>query len=179
MSNGSLVLFPQEAALEAPTFEALAEVLRAAGVLGSPIAGGEGEFLAGEGFLQQITFMGCSPFIALEPPADGGAFCHLRLHGPYAEPRLLWGRNTRPPKCPACGRRIADWQQHLGADAVHCAACGAESRLADCAWRGHAGFGRCFVEIRNIFPGEAVPVDRLLARLQGLGAGPWGWFYLS
>lgn len=179
MSHGSLMLFPRDLSFEAPTLEALTKALGDAGLLGDPMAE-EGDFLAGEGFLRQITFMGCSPYIALEPPTDGhGAFCHLRLHGPFAEPQLRWGRNTRPPKCPACGLRISDWRDHLGTHAVHCPSCGATSSLGDCEWRGNAGFGRCFVEVRNIFPGEAAPVEALLRRLEDLGGGPWGWFYVT
>jgi len=44
-------------------------------------------------------------------------------------------------------------------------------------WTKHAGFARLFIEIGNVFPGEAVPVDELLSCLRELGIGEWVYFY--
>jgi len=45
-------------------------------------------------------------------------------------------------------------------------------------WTKHAGFARIFIEISNVFPGEAIPVDELLNTLGEMGAGDWNFFYL-
>jgi hypothetical protein len=36
-----------------------------------------------------------------------------------------------------------------------------------------------FLEVRGIFPGEAVPVDRLLKALKDVSASEWGYFYIQ
>jgi hypothetical protein len=35
-----------------------------------------------------------------------------------------------------------------------------------------------FIEVHNIFPGEAQPVAALLRQLQQLDGSPWRYFYL-
>ena len=47
----------------------------------------------------------------------------------------------------------------------------------DLDWRRQAGCGRLLLEVTDVFPGEAVPVSALLRGLEGLGAGPWRYFY--
>ena len=42
-----------------------------------------------------------------------------------------------------------------------------------------AGFGRTFIEIRGIYPSEAVPTDALLDKLQRLADGPWKTIYIK
>jgi len=178
MNDGRLLLHPRDPQAPSPERATLLRSLEGIGLLGAPLTGAN-EFLVGEQFLQWIAFMGCSPFVRLEPPAEGGAFCHLALLGPYPEPRLLSGRNTRPPQCPACGQRIASWREQSNQPRVRCEHCQTQSPLAALKWRRNAGLGRCFLEIRNIFPGEAAPVEGLLQRLEALGAGPWDYFYLA
>jgi hypothetical protein len=205
MNDGRLLLHPRNPDAPLPSRDELLRGLMAVGLLGEPLetqgAGPGAGFRVGDQFLQLITFMGCSPFIQLEPPADGGTFCHLALLGPFAEARLLHGRNTRPPPCPACGRRIDGWLAQLGersppatADALPglaltgtetggtilgCEHCGTRTPLHALRWRRNAGIGRCFLEVRNVFPGEAVPVEGLLGYLESFGAGAWDYFYLT
>ncbi len=180
MSNGVLILAPGDPASRLPTREQLVHALGDIGLLGAPLAGQDDTYLAGERFLQLITFMGCSPHVRLEPPVDGAdAFCHLALLGPYDRPRLLHGRNTRPPRCPRCKTAITNWREFVDADTITCSHCGATCSMAQLEWRRNAGYGRLFIEIRNIFPGEAVPVDELMNRLRETGGGEWGYFYLQ
>jgi hypothetical protein len=180
MNDGRLLLHPHDPDAPLPSRAALLQALAEIGLLGAPLGEDEAAgFLVGEQFLQSITFMGCSPFIQLEPPADGGGFCHLALLGPYAEPRLLHGRNTRPPPCPSCGKRMEGWREQLAQGVIGCTHCGSQTPLSRLTWRRNAGFGRCFLEIRHLFPGEAVPVDGLLLHLEAFGAGPWDYFYLT
>ena len=113
-------------------------------------------FLAGNNFLSLLTFAGCSVNLSLESGPDGSPFTHVRLLGPLPRPILLLGRNTRPPRCPTCGSRHPLWAWD---------------------WKGKAGFGRSFVWVEEVFPGEAEPTPAFRAALTGLTASPWRHFY--
>ncbi len=178
MSNGSLTLYPIDPRVNLATVSQLVHHLAHIGLLGDPLDEAAVVFRVGERFLQLISFLGCSPYLQLDPPADGGDdFCHLAILGPFATPRLLYGEDTRPPRCPSCGAAMRAWREEISSGNVGCRECGTRHPLERIEWRKHAGYGRLFVEIRNIFPGEAVPVDELLTRLQDLGCGEWGYFY--
>lgn len=155
-------------------------------MVGPALSRDQGAWRAGEAFLSWISFTGCSPHVRLEPPPDGiGSFCYILLEGPYPIPRLLWGRNTRPPRCPQCRRAIADWPQrradweiapHL---AFPCPDCGETITALSLRWRDNGGFGRSFLVVEDVFPGEAAPVVTLFEQLEALGVGPWHHFYIQ
>jgi hypothetical protein len=156
------------------------------GLLGRGIGDDPQRYLVGAGFLQLVTFMGCSPAIRLEPANDQDReFCHIRIHGPWPDLHFLFGRNTRPPRCPACRGGIDPWRDRLETilgqpeQAQNCPRCAAESPPVAWNWRQQAGFGHTFVQIEAIFPGEAVPVDKLLHLLGNPGDPPWNYFYLQ
>jgi hypothetical protein len=141
-------------------------------------------FLCGDRFPQLITFMGCSPHLLFEPPEDGSdGYCHIILHH-FTEIQLFTGQQTAPPRCPACRYRIADWKTQIDEWHKHpqnswtCPKCQSAHNPAILDWRNSGGAGRIFIEIKNIFPGEAVPVDNLLIRLQQLSLEKWRYFYL-
>jgi hypothetical protein len=46
-------------------------------------------------------------------------------------------------------------------------------------WRQDAGIARFFIQIEDIFPGEAVPVPTLLQELIQAADCPWRHFYLQ
>lgn len=182
MSSGSLFLHPSDAEAACPRDD-LVEVLAQAGLIGAAHAGRQNDFLVGDRFLQLITFMGCSPHIELDPP-DGSDddFCHVLIHV-YAAPRLLVGTNTRPPRCPACRKRIdievTSLRRDRSVKPVACNHCGAHHPVAALQWRRDAGFSRLFVEIRSVFPGEAVPVESLFQALAATTGCQWDYFYLT
>lgn len=184
-SAGRLVLTPWDP-YAFPRLSALLEVLQGCGLIGSVLYQGLGTWWVGEGFLSWISFTGCSPHIRMEPPPGGnGSFCHILLEGPYATPRLLWGRNTRPPRCPNCRGVIADWPQRRASWSItphqpfHCPRCEETINALSLRWRDSGGFGRGFLVVEDIFPGEAVPVPGLFEQLGTLGAGPWHHFYIQ
>jgi DNA-directed RNA polymerase subunit RPC12/RpoP len=160
--------------------------LQELGLIGPPYAGEQPGFLVGEHFLRLVTFMGCSPYLQLEPPVDGSdRFCHIRLLGPYPYPRLLRGSNTRPPRCPGCRKRIEGWQEKVtlleanaGGSTIECPHCSRHSTPLELEWQRNAGVSRFFIQITEVFPGEAVPVPALLEQLKGDG-GEWDYFYLT
>jgi hypothetical protein len=62
---------------------------------------------------------------------------------------------------------------------LHCTACGERTPAWKWRWREQAGFGRVFLLIEEVFPGEGAPLPGLLRQLEALGVGPWHWFYVQ
>jgi len=181
--TGRLLLSPLDPFI-APDPDPLCAGLAAAGLLGGTIPGVRGAYLVGDRFLELVLFTGCSVRIELTPPAGGGvAFCHVRILGPYPTPRLISGRNTRPPRCRACRAPLRDWSRELASSAttdIRCPACGEIASLWAWDWKERAGFGRLFVQIEDVFPGEATPAPELMNLLKDLTAGePWRHFYVQ
>lgn len=185
MSTGKLCFRPPYSA-PLPSLPSITERLRRIGLIDRPFREKEQSFLTGERFLQLITFLGCSPYLQLEPPDDGGSnFCHLRFLGPFEQPQFLYGGNTRPPKCPNCRRGIDNWlslveqwQAEPEAPSITCPNCGQLSSPLSLEWRRTAGFGRFFIQVAEVFPGEAVPVAELMNCLRS-GGESWDYFYLQ
>lgn len=183
--TGRLVLTP-DPAQPVTQREPLLAYLHEVGFIGLPLNDTKtAAFLVGDGFLRLITFMGCSPNIELEPPMGGGSYCHVRLEGPWPKPRLLRGRNTQPPRCMHCRGRLSDWEQELDGwceeptrTNVLCVRCGRRQRPVDLLWRQNAGFGRLFVTVEDVFPGEAVPVPGLMQGLGQTTGSVWQYFYI-
>jgi len=189
-----MLLHPAARETPAIALEQLSGQLRAIGLIDEPRPlHGDLLYPVGEQFLQLVTFLGCSPAIELVPPDDlqeleqasmAGRFCHVFLQS--GDPlRFRHDSRTRPPLCPQCRSPEADWQ--LAADTWQdgedtgkwsCRVCGFKGCFSDLVFRKTAGFSRTFVEIRGIYPAEAVPGPALLDCLQSLSGGPWTTIYL-
>ena len=195
MAAYKLILLPADPLSPPLDCDQLAGELQALGLIGAPVALADDTFYpTGDKFLQLVSFLGCSPMIELDPPADqtalasasaAGKFCHLFLN---CTESLAFRADSRcpPPRCPECRQPVADWQTAIGTwqknpaqSGWNCAACGFSGQLIDLAFRKVAGFGRTFIEIRGIYPSEAVPTDALLDRLQRLTDGPWKTIYIK
>jgi hypothetical protein len=194
MPAPKLLLHPASPDTPAISEDRLAKELQAIGLIGEWMPLGAGGFYpAGEQFLQLVTFLGCSPAIELEPPGNpqelqkasaAGRFCHVFID---AGEQLRFRRDsqTRAPHCPQCRNPEPDWELQLpswqdgkqGLD-WRCQSCGFSGRLTDLVFRKTAGFGRTFVEIRGIYPSEAVPGPALLGTLAALSGEPWTTIYL-
>ena len=189
-----LILLPADPLCPPLDCEQLAGELQAIGLTGAPLALADGVFYpTGDNFLQLISFLGCSPMIELEPPADrttllaasaAGKFCHLFLN---CTESLSFRADSQcpPPRCPDCRQPVTDWQAAIEVwegnsvqTGWQCAHCGFAGQLTELQFRKTAGFGRTFIEIRGIYPSEAVPTDALLNRLQHLTGSPWKTIYL-
>ena len=195
MAAHKLILLPSDPDCPAVSTERLATELQAIGLIGPPRQLHNDSFYpTGEHFLQLITFLGCSPMIELEPPSDpvrlasdsaSGKFCHVFLSSSEtlrfrADPR------TPAPRCPACRAPLSDWPSRLQAwqtDPVnngwHCQQCGHKGKITTLGFRKSAGFGHSFVEIRGIYPSEAVPGEALLNTLKSITGGNWSTLYLQ
>ncbi|MCF7983877.1 MAG: hypothetical protein K9L70_05690 [Thiohalocapsa sp.] len=184
LHTGRLVLTPSDpgAGIERGR---LADALRDAGFIGEPIAGSDDAYTIGEAFLQLIAFTGCAVQLDTTPKTDGKAFAHVVLRGPSAQPQLLFGRNTRPPRCPDCGKPLPEWQAlsaRWASDptcSLVCPNCACRAPGWQWDWRQQAAFGRSFVIVEEVFPSEAAPLPALLDVLRGLDAGPWNHFYVQ
>jgi hypothetical protein len=186
LDTGRLVLTPQDPYLLPDDPDTLVCGLQAIGFIGQALHPGPG-YLLGERFMQLVSFLGCSPYIRLAPDESGEAFCHLRLDGPYSHPKLLSGKNTQPPRCGACRKRLLNWRnsfetwqaQKQGWQAV-CPHCGEHQDPAHYDFRQSAGCGRLFLLVENIFPQEAIPSPELLEALKKASSNqPWHHFYLQ
>lgn len=182
--TGRLVLVEQDP-FRLPDEAALRAALLAAGLIADPLPSQRAAYATGPRFLELVIFAGCAVQLELLPRGDGGPFCHVRLAGPYPLPRFLCGRNTRPPRCPACRAPLKDWAgAALGWDRsaeqpLACPACGSSAPAHRWDWKEGAGFGRLLVVIEEVFPGEAVPAPALLDLLARASGRPWRYFYVQ
>jgi hypothetical protein len=190
-----LLLHPDDPDRTPPGAETLAAGLQELGFIGAPVALAHGVFYpTGENFLQLLTFLGCSPAIELDPPADPAALEAARRRGSFVhvyvesgpQLRLRADPRTPPPRCPACRQPDADWSDAVdawredpAALAWTCPHCGYTGRLTDLRFRRTAAFARAWIEVRGIHPSEAVPNNALIARLRALAGCDWRYLYLQ
>ena len=156
------------------------QLLQRERLIGSSIEGMQSSYFAGEMFLQLITFMGCSPHIRFEPEdkRDKG-YCYVTL-ADYETLQIRVSEHARPPRCSACKKPVGKaWQTAVSqAEMITCPHCHQQQWPDQLSWRNDSGMGRFFIEIHNVFPGEAQPVPRLLQQLQIIDASQWRYFYL-
>jgi Zn ribbon nucleic-acid-binding protein len=183
LHTGRLLLVPQDP-FHLSDLGLLTNGLVTAGFVGSRLPGRPDGFAVGDNFLQLISFAGCSVQLSLSP-ADDSPFCHLRLVGPFPRPHFAYGGNTRPPRCPACRTPFLGWRDQISRwerDAiapVQCASCGTRSAPWELDWKNAAGFGRLFVQVEEVFPGEAAPTPALLQLLADISGTAWRYFYVQ
>jgi hypothetical protein len=178
MSIGKLILYPADPSAPPPATGALIRSLQQLGLMGQPMDTEPGGFLAGDRFLQLISFVGCSTDVCLTPQADPGCdFCHLTIHGPLPQPQLMYDNSCHPPRCPDCKTPISDWKERFDGASIKCGDCDTEIPAGAINWGKYAGFSRLFIEIHNIFPGEAIPVGLLFDRLQQDTGVTWKYFF--
>ncbi|MCW8828768.1 MAG: hypothetical protein OQK94_06905 [Gammaproteobacteria bacterium] len=186
MAENLLYLCPKEFNTVPPDIPALASALQQIGFLGDTLDfHGEEHYRPGEEFLTLVTFLGCSPVIAMgEPGKTGEEFCHIALDGPIDKPRFIGGDNIKIPRCPSCGHRFETWQelieqwQQQPAQLLDCPECGRSLNVTELRWRKSAGFGRFFIKVWGIFESEAVPNPNLLSILEKQTGTPWLHFYI-
>jgi len=175
--NGSLYLSPVDPD-ELPDLGSISESLCELQVSGPLLSEAPGKlvYAAGSGFPRHVIYAGCSPHLRFEPegPHDRD-FCHVALLGPYPKPGVITGENTVTPRCPACRKRLSSWQEHLHTGKLSCQSCGLVSDAWAVDWRQHAASGRLFIELRNVFPGEASPSDLFMSTLNEATGMPWAY----
>jgi hypothetical protein len=190
-----LVLYPAQVDRPAVETATLLAALRAIGLVAAPACHDPAYgYRAGDHFLQLVSFLGCSPAIELDPPADpgeceracaSGSLCHIRL--PAMEHRIRFRADDRlpAPRCPHCRKTedrwpllIERWHANPHVERWACRECGYRGRLFDLNFRHRGAFGRRFIDIWGIHPAEAVPGESLLTTLGELSGGDWRYMYL-
>lgn len=183
MENSLLVLCPVDPHWILPDSKGLVELLKSIQLIGE-LYQGNLDFLPGERFLDLIAFLGCSPDIKLAPGDNDRQFCFLRLLTDTPSIEYHGGDHTCAPRCPLCGAALDDWhstlmrwQQSRANATLTCTTCQSAAAPWEYNWRKSAGFGRCFIEINNIFPKEAIPQQQLLDTLHSHYQVDWQYFY--
>ncbi|MBK1719045.1 hypothetical protein CKO27_15585 [Thiocystis violacea] len=186
--TGRLVLTPADPHA-APDSGLLIEALTTAGFLGERLGehlgeGGARAFRIGPGFLSLLAFAGCSVWVRDEPEADT-RFAHIRIPPASAHPWLLSGRNTRAPRCLGCRARLTDWRERTDHWAAHphagvsCPSCGETRAPWGWDWKQQGGFGCLFIQVEEVFPGEATPTQSLFDLLIRASGAGWHHFYVQ
>ncbi len=175
-SNASLVLHATEPSWTPDNPEALIQALQEVGLAGESLNKTENSFLVGEKFLDHISFMGCSPNIKLENENDDGKFTFIRITT-TASITALTGKHSFAPHCPQCKKPEKNWQELLQDNQLECSNCQQTSDAWQYNWRKSAGFARCFIEITDIYPKEAIPQPSLLDSLEKSFQVPWAYFF--
>ena len=175
-TNASLVISPTNPNWIPDNPEALINALQKAGLAGEFLKKDENSFLVGEKFLDHISFMGCSPNIKLENENNDGKFTFIRITTTETITALT-GKHSFAPHCPHCKKSEKNWRELLKDNQLICSHCQTNSNAWQYNWRKSAGFGKCFIEITDIYPKEAVPQPSLLDSLEKSFQVPWGYFF--
>ncbi|QEP42925.1 hypothetical protein D5085_07195 [Ectothiorhodospiraceae bacterium BW-2] len=145
---------------------------------------GQSHYRPGEKLFDHLTFLGCSPVVALgELGATGEEFCHIELQS-SAQLAFIGGQNVKPLRCRECQHATAAWRpfieqwQHSPLDSRwYCEQCHQPHDLLTTPWRKSAAFGHSFVKIWGVFESEAIPSPQLMEQLGQVTATPWHHFY--
>jgi hypothetical protein len=174
MTGHFLVLYPMSPdwAPESPAM--LRGAIEAIGFLGAERS--PGVHSTGPGYLDLITYLGCSPQVAL---GDNEAATFIRISGIFEVPQFLRGGNLKSPRCPQCRKSLEKPSVMQSANAMlQCPHCGHAGQLHTFDWRRSAACARLFIEISNVFESEALPGETLAACLQQASGEAWDYCYV-
>jgi hypothetical protein len=182
-----LLLHPRDPQVVPGGAQRLVATLRTLGLIADPFElHGRIHYAAGERFLELISFLGCMPFLVLDPvvglAGQSHAFCHVAVPAPSPVPALRTSGGTLPPPCPACGARPDTWRAWLGEGSddrrLICPGCHQALVPSALRWRRTAAYARTWVEVWGVYPSEAVPAKRLLTTLGTVTGTAWDYAYL-
>ena len=174
MTDHYLVLYPKNPAWAPASLVPLAEALKRVGFLGAER--GAGCYSTGPEYLGLITYLGCSPQVALGENEAATAIC---LSGIFNKTQFVHGGKLKPPRCPLCRKSLEKPAAASGADEkLQCTHCGHAGQLCEFDWRRSAACARVFIEISNVFESEAVPSETLADCLQQATGEVWDYSYV-
>ncbi|MBF0217970.1 MAG: hypothetical protein HQL49_00360 [Gammaproteobacteria bacterium] len=179
----NILLFTPPAQAPLPPTGEIITTLQAIDFIGEPYPDRIGiDYQPGTALMQHLTFLGCSPALALGAPGiNGDAYCHIELLGPLATPRFIFGENLKPIACPHCRERLSATLIKNSVDnlaTLTCPHCQQRAPAATINWRKSAGCSRLFIKVWGIFDSEAIPNDSLLTPLGQLTDNiAWSYFY--
>jgi hypothetical protein len=174
MSGHFLVLHPENPGWAPHSLEPLRDALAAIGLLGAERS--PGLYSAGPEYLSLVTYLGCSPQVAL---GENEAATSIRIAGIFDAPQFLYGANLKAPRCPQCRKTMQGPAISPAADAeLQCSHCGHNGKACEFDWRRSAACARVFIEISNVFESEAVPGEALAACLHEASGEVWDYCYV-
>ena len=173
--NHRLLLYAKSADFLIRSVDHLTGLLIDIDFIGDPCHGSGDDYLTGDRFTDHVTFLGCSPSIALSPQ-DGDNYCFIRIHEAGNVPVLYAGKNASAPYCPQCQQTKNDWQVCEQED--FCEQCNLIERAESWRWRKQGALSHWVIEIMNIYPHEAVPSPWLLDQIKAVSGVPWSYAYL-
>lgn len=171
-SEHRLVLYPVDPAWAGESWLCIEQALHGIGFLGEAV--GPGVFTAGADYLENVTYLGCSPQITLGEAANA---TRILLLGPYPEALFNHGSQYRPPRCASCKAGLSIDSDDITSARLppDCPHCGKPLRLD---WRRRAALARVFVEVTNVYESEAVPGEALLEKLSQASGVAWDYCYV-
>ena len=171
-----LMLFCGSGQLKSTNTDLLVDILAEIGMIGNRVENSDHDFIPGDRFIDHVSFLGCSPNIALTPE-ESEQYCYVHINTPDSRPRLYSGINTVPPRCSECGQIKNNWQQcEQPGFCEHCSIEDLQTRLM---WRRKGALSRWVIEIMHIYPHEAVPSSLLLRSLENVTGVEWRYAYLQ
>ncbi len=172
-----LLLFPESGALPENIQELVAATLSDMQFTGDAIDDSSVQFYVGTRFLDHMTFLGCSPAIALSPD-EGDDYCFVKMGSLTEQYELIAGRNAVVPKCKQCDQKKENWRA-LITDDDFCSNCSNSDQASNLAWRRTAAMVRYCVEVMHIYPHEAIPSPEIMSRLESACGLPWRHAYIQ
>lgn len=174
MDEHFLLLYPKNPAWAPASLAPLLDALKAISLLGAER--GAALYSAGADYLGLVTYLGCSPQIAL---GDNEAATAIRVAGIFETPQFVQGANLKPPRCPRCRKPLKKPVVSLAAsDELQCSHCGHAACACAFDWRHSACCARVRIEISNVFESEAVPGETLAACLEQASGEVWDYCYV-
>lgn len=180
LHNGRLLLTPEDP-MATTSIRRLEAGLRSGGLIGNAAANSAMRFAPGPRVFEYVGFTGCAVQLEERP---GTAGLQVTLDGPFDTPQPRLGRNSRTPRCAQCRQPLATWREQLDqtTDSVEpmcCNNCGAEAPSWYWSWGRHGGFGRVFISLEPVFPGEGRPLAACFRLLEQLQLGAWRYFFVQ
>jgi hypothetical protein len=177
----SLLLHPDYRQWRPADLDGFAMGLAELGFLGTrPEPGDSQVYPAGDRFLQLVTFLGCSPQVALRPvdARPGQEICCIHFRD-FAADVFLASDPLPKARCPNCRAPLTISKPNAVELPVKCESCASLLQRDWIDWRRGGGYGRFFIEVKGIFPHEAVPSEQLLKKLSAYSDCPWAFFYID
>ena len=167
-----LVLFPDDPDFVPENIPQLIDELTAFGLLGKPWR--DQRYLTGTRFMQEIVFVGCSPFLRVDPQEDLD-FCHIEIPEPTETPAFHAGAYSGTARCPSCKSPLPQ----SSADKLFCPACQQAFPAERCLWRpGRTVRSRVVINIWGIQKGDAQPTEGLMQLLEQTTGAAWKLAFL-
>lgn len=181
LHNGRLLLTPEDP-IAAASAQCLEAILRGGSLIASASADNAMHFAPGARLFEYVGFTGCA--VRLDQGTDSEGL-EITFEGPFDAPQPRLGRNTRPPRCAQCRQPLAAWREQLDLASdgmrskLHCTHCDAEGPGCCWSWGRHGGFGRLFIALEPVFPGEGRPLPAFFTLLEQTQLGPWRYFFVQ